>query len=197
MGKNNGKFDRYERQDLSGMLDKPTGGKKPFKGNRNNIRKERPAPVVSKIASGICNLFAQQVINYCDFLNGDVDQGTYLDKKKELEHDLFFIKDYNCNVARTEKNEETGEVDTLESYMMYLVDRSVRFDRETHNLIRASMSAVVINPETATPVFFVSAYLNKDLIGNVQVTPFNVETGPDYYNSARWNNRPKKAEVVE
>ena len=85
MGKKNNKFDRYERQDLSGMLDKPTGGKKPFKGNRNNIRKERPAPVVSKIASGICNLFAQQVVNYCDFLNGDVDQDTYLDQKKELE----------------------------------------------------------------------------------------------------------------
>lgn len=184
MGKNNrDRIDRYEHQDFSKLISNKNGDNRPKKGNYNKSyqkkqKQDKPPVVVPEMAKFICNYFAKQVQAYADFIgSGDEDY----DAKKNLEHTLFTASGYPAEMyAKTDD-------DTTETIQLYIMDRSVKFNREIHTLARGSMVAVAL--EDGIPAYYINCYLTKDLIGNISVVPLT-EHGPDYRNSARWSNRP-------
>lgn len=65
----------------------------------------------------------------------------------------------------------------------YMVNRSVRTDRETYLLKRASCTMVLINIETGAPVCLVEAFIN-DNGGVISIIP-QTEKGADLRNTYR------------
>ena len=56
------------------------------------------------------------------------------------------------------------------NYNAYMVYRSVRVDRNTHLLTRASCTMILIDQETAEPVYLVDAFINANG-GTITVVP--------------------------
>jgi hypothetical protein len=86
--------------------------------------------------------------------------------------------------------EETGRWEFLTDadgteYKAYLLYRSVRTDRESHELIRASCTIVLNYAETGEPAFLVDAYANARG-GCVSVTPYTNQPD-DIKNTYRSN----------
>ena len=192
MGKNNNRdYDRYERQDFSSMLDnnKKKGGKKPFGQRPQQQKKEKPVPVVPGTAKYLCACYADQIADYVNFMNSGTDD---LNLKKELEFNLFNAGGYSATVDLYDYD-EGPDSDVKETVTVYTLDRSVRFDKETHLLKRASVVAVACNGE---PVYYINGYLNSNLVGNIMVVPIG-EKGPEFRNAARWSTNDMNAEVAD
>lgn len=69
-------------------------------------------------------------------------------------------------------------LETDDTMVAYLVERMVRVDRETNDLIRATCSIVVVNNNSAVPTYYCSGYMNRDtksdantITGSIVVTP--------------------------
>ena len=59
---------------------------------------------------------------------------------------------------------------------LYAVERFIRTDRESHELVRATTSIVVMNTEKSIPQYFINAYLSLKG-GRISVTPMG-DKGP-------------------
>ena len=70
-------------------------------------------------------------------------------------------------------------VDDIE---FYLVDRSVRTDRQTHTLSRSTCALVGI--KDGKPAYYMSTYLTQKLMGNITLFKFN-ENGPIFRGAVR------------
>ena len=189
MGKNNNRdYDRYERQDFSGMLtnNKNKGGKKPF-GQKPQQKKEKPVPVVPGTAKYLCACYSDQIADYVNFMNSGTDD---LNLKKELEFNLFNAGGYSAVVDLYDEDPDSGVKETV---TIYTLDRSVRFDKETHLLKRASVVAVAC---TDKPVYYINGYLNSNLVGSIMVVPIG-EKGPEFRNAARWSTSDMNTDPVQ
>ena len=183
MGKNNKKDnrERYEHKNYDGFLtgNSSNGGKKNFQP-KPAAKKEPVKPVIPPMAQFLCNYFAGQVNDYALFIQSGSDG---LDEKKDLERSLLSIQKYPSEVSIV-INEETGEQETIQ---LYLLDRNIKFNKDTNQLVRGSMIAVAL--WNGQPKYYINAYVTKDLIGNIMVAPI-LSKGTDFRNAARWSNRP-------
>lgn len=161
MGKKIDKKDRYEHKDFSEFLDKPNA--RPAARNP-----QRPEPVVPEAAKTLCAFFQAQISQFIEDSNsGDID-ASVVDSK------LFRI------------DSQGTTIEGVPDCALYVLDRTIRRDRSSGELIRTSLSAVAI--KDGAPAFYVSGYITSQLIGSLQVAPFG-EHGPNYRNAAKWSNR--------
>lgn len=161
MGKNKDKKDRYEHMDFDNLLDKSTA-----RPTTKSPRYQRPEPVVPEEAKTLCSFFRAQIEEFISDSN-KTDTNS-VDRK------LFQL------------SKQGVSIEGVSDCAVYVLDRSVRRDRTSGELIRASMGAVAI--KDGVPVFYVSGYITGQLIASLQVVPFG-ERGPVYPNAAKWSNR--------
>lgn len=146
-------------------------GKKPYNKEKKE-RQPKPIPVYDEFQREItADLMCQVKMFYETHSAGTTaDEST----KKMSEKNLFSIYPAWPFVIG-EEGSETGE--------MWQLDRSVRMDRETGELQRASCSLVVLDWKERTPVYFIQANMNKNG-GMITVTPMG-DKAPNYHNALR------------
>ena len=93
------------------------------------------------------------------------------------------------DIAMTESDDEHPDEDpaVVEQVTIYAVDRTIKFNRDTHSLIRAALVAFAL--KDGGPAYYINCYMTKDLIASISVVPLT-EKGPVFRNAARWSNRP-------
>lgn len=134
--------------------------KKNFNKKGNN--KVKPEPVYDafqkEIAGDLKEQAAHFLFNYetIKAQNGDT---------RELEKGLFQLGSYPLLAGESYPN-----------LALYTVERFIRSDRETHAFNRATVSIIVLNTETNTPAYFISAFLTAEN-GRITVTPMG-DRGP-------------------
>lgn len=102
-----------------------------------------------------------------------------VNERKDMENSLYnIVWGGGCGVVTADN--------TIAEYELYMVDRSVRIDRDTHKLNRASCTIVAMGRETHTIQYTVTAYLTSRYTGTVMVIPVG-DTGPQYKSSVRYN----------
>lgn len=101
-----------------------------------------------------------------------------VNERKEAENDLYSIA-WGVESHVIDNNRP-------EDYDLYMVDRSVRIDRETHKLNRASCTIIAMASNTHKISYTVTAYLTSRYTGTVVVVPVG-DDGPLYKSSARYN----------
>lgn len=120
----------------------------------------------------ISTLMLGQMTNYVNSQAG-LEEKT-VNERKSIEASLFRIA-----WPMTAQTPEEGIL------QLYTIDRSVRIDRDTHKLNRASCTIVAIGSE-GTPVYTITAYLTNRFTGTVSVIPIGTD-GPVYRESKRFN----------
>lgn len=148
--------------------------KKNFKKGNN---KTKPEPVYDAFQKEIAADLEVQARNYLD------NYATTSDRR-ELENQLFQLGSYPLHAGEDYPNLD-----------LYTVERFVRTDRETHDLIRATASIVVLNTETNTPAYFINAYLSLKG-GRISVTPMG-DKGPIGRNTWTQNIKATTEEPVD
>lgn len=106
-------------------------------------------------------------------------ENTTVDQRKTAETALYrhyWDADFTCAPLTGDWITKTG----------FTLDRSVRIDRETHKLIRATTTMLFCNRETGKMEYVANAYLTKLYTGSVVVTPIG-DNGPLYKESTRVN----------
>lgn len=189
--KNRDKFDqRYERTDFSGLLktnntNKNKEKQKTMKNFEKREKKQEPI-VVPEMAQYICDILADQARDYRAFIESGTDD---LDTKKDMERNLFYFGNYATDISMTESDDEHPDEDptVVEQVTIYAVDRTIKFNRDTHSLIRAALVAFAM--KDGVPAYYINCYMTKDLIASISVVPLT-EKGPVFRNAARWSNRP-------
>lgn len=187
MGKNNKKQqDRYVHKNYDNLLeDRPNqGSKKTFQQRPPKEKREKVEPVIPPMAQFLCNYFAGQVNDYALFIRSENDD---LDAKRDIERALLNITKYPSEVSIAINPDAAPEEVENEVVQLYMLDRNIKFDKTTHQLVRGALIAVAL--KDGVPVYYVNAYVTKDLIGNIMVAPIT-EKGTDFRNAARWSNRP-------
>lgn len=117
-----------------------------------------------------------------DFVYKQADlDGKTVNERKDAENALFNVEwGVSCKVANP-----LG-TDVIPEYNIYMVDRSVRIDRDTHKLNRASCTIIAISAATGKISYTVTAYLTNRFTGTVAVVPVG-DDGPKYKESVRYN----------
>lgn len=144
--------------------------------NKNNFtrnngpRKERPAPMHTEIQLIMRDILHTQIEEYlAKYKARDVNS------RERIEADLFsFGKDHPYCAG----------IMGYPDHNAFILDRSVRLDRTTRELTRASCSIVLINKSSGLPEYYAYAFLTNRLTGSVAVTPITKD-GPDYLNIAK------------
>lgn len=148
--------------------------KKNFKKGNN---KTKPEPVYDAFQKEIAADLEVQARNY-------LDNYATANDRRELENQLFQLGSYPLHAGEDYPNLD-----------LYTVERFVRTDRETHDLIRATASIVVLNTETNTPAYFINAYLSLKG-GRISVTPMG-DKGPIGRNTWTQNIKATVEEPTE
>lgn len=196
MANKKNKRQNYERKNYDDLMEEMSEGRQNRKNSgdswyRKPQKKQKAdPPVVPAMATQICDLLMEQVCDYNDFINAgydpsdEDDKREYIETKKSMERSLLsFSGGYHTVI-------EDVSVEEGDSFDVYALDRTIRFDKETHSLIRCSLIAVAM--KDGAPAFYVNAYVNKDLIANIMVSPVS-DKGTDFRSAARWDNRPKSS----
>lgn len=117
----------------------------------------------------IITALGEQALAYLEVQKNAAEMS--LDEYKAAERELFNLGSYPAHL--------NGYPDLF----LYMVERSVRADRETHELTRASCSIVML--ENNAPKYYCTAYITKNGNGTIITHPLT-ENGPDYRNSTRY-----------
>ena len=123
--------------------------------------KAKPAPVYDNFQKEIANDLLEQAKHF--LLN--IDEAKTIDDRRDLENQLFQLGAYPLMAG--------AEYPDL---ALYAVERFIRTDRESHELVRATTSIVVMNTEKNIPQYFINAYLSLKG-GRISVTPMG-DKGP-------------------
>lgn len=172
MGKNNRKD--FNKKSNSPMYDEDLNKK--FLGHSQNKRteytektkstpKERPVVEPDEIMSKVIDLVTQQIAKFVKEQKAGLASLTASDR---IAHENNLYKfDYPVMV---------------DDIAFYLVDRSVRTDRQDHTLVRSNCALVGI--KDGKPAYYMSTYLTKQLMGNVTIYKFD-DNGPNFRGSVR------------
>lgn len=117
----------------------------------------------------LADMLKAQIMHFLN-VQKDIDTLSY-DERRDAENALFSLPEYPTILN------ECPDCDA------YMVNRSVRVDRETHLLTRASCTMILINHETAAPAYLVEAFIN-DKGGSISVIPQD-NIGPVLRNTYR------------
>lgn len=158
----------YTNEEKQRFEKKP--GKKPYNKEKKE-RQPKPAPVYDEFQKEITADLMRQVEAFYETHGAAMPDA---EAKKMSEKNLFSIYPAWPFVIGEEGN-ETGE--------MWQLDRSVRMDRETGELHRASCSLVVLDWKERIPMYFIQANMNKNG-GMITVTPMG-DKAPNYHNALR------------
>lgn len=142
--------------------------------------KAKPAPVYDDFQKEISNDLLDQATHF--LLN--IENAKTADDRRDLENQLFQLGSYPLMAGPTYPN-----------LALYAVERFVRTDRETHELIRATTSIVVIDAEPDAPKYFINAYLSLKG-GRISVTPMG-DKGPIGRNTYTININPDDLKKVD
>lgn len=136
-----------------------------------NEKPQRPEPVYDQVQLDLADMIKGQI----DVFMGNqayVDDMSY-EERRTAENQLFSLPEYPCKLGM------------CTDCSAYVVNRSVRVDRETHLLTRASCTIVLINNDTHAPAYILEAFLNTTG-GGIVVVPQG-ENGPVLRNTYRMN----------
>ena len=152
------------------------------RGNKNNAQRGEKQPYEPKITQGMKLILDMLEGQAQDFLfeQTKVDEMT-MEERKQAENELFSIPGYPADF------QAEGE-DPLK---MFMVERSVHVDRETHLLLRASCTIIAMN-ESGAPELYINAYLTKNGTGSIVIIPQSAN-GPVYRDVARVSFSGEKA----
>lgn len=81
----------------------------------------------------------------------------------------YIIKEYND--THDELPEDKNLKYNIEYLMAHLIERTIRTNRETNELERATCSMIIIDEQSALPAYYVNAYMNGNGVGSINVTP--------------------------
>ncbi len=151
---------------------------KPYKKNYNKKnneqpveKKPKPVPVYDAFQFEIVNDLIKQIYNF-QVAQKNLDNMDYK-LRRAAEKDLYCIGEYPyCP-------EEYPDA------QLFMVERSLRINHETHKLMRASCAIIVLSKSTGLPAYYITSYLT-DKGGSIAVTPITAE-GPILYNTLRHN----------
>ena len=132
-------------------------------------REPRPEPVYDQFQKDIAEVLYQQVETFVE-ARKDIENMDF-GARRDSEKALFALAAYP---------------DVLENHndlYLYMVNRSVRIDRESHMLTRAGCTIIVLDQATGNPKYLVDAFLNANG-GSISVVPQTKE-GPDVRNTYR------------
>lgn len=139
-------------------------------GNRNFQKKERPVVEPDEVMKTIVDLITNQVKQFIDEQRAGLDN---MATNERIAHESSLYKfDYPAVI-----NDKDGN-----AINFYMIDRSVRTDRQDHSLTRSSCTLVGI--QDGVPKYSVSTYLTKNLMGNITIIKMT-DNGPDFRNSYR------------
>lgn len=148
--------------------------KKNFKKGNN---KTKPEPVYDAFQKEIAADLEVQARVYLD------NYATTTDRR-ELENQLFQLGAYPLMAGEDYPN-----------LALYTMERFIRTDRETHDLIRATASIVVMDTETNAPAYFINSYLSLKG-GRISVTPMG-DKGPVGRNTWTLNIKAEASDVAD
>lgn len=148
-------------------FDKKNGNKKSFE--KKEYKKIEKAETPAEIDT-IMTALGEQALAFID-AQTRLDEMT-ADERKAVEQELFNMGSYPAHL--------NGYPDLF----LYMVERSVRTDRETHKLMRASCAIIML--EDSKPKYYCTAYITKNGTGTIITHPLG-ENGPVYRDSTRYN----------
>lgn len=147
---------------------------------KKDVQKEAPyEPQIDSVQEYLGQMLYDQAMNFIQYQICRLDECN-LAERREQENALFNLSQYAMPIPNT--NEDVVQPELV----AYCVDRFLRIDRDDHTITRGSCSIIVINKETAAPAYFATAYLTKQLNGNIVVTPMSDER-PTYRDAYRIN----------
>ena len=123
--------------------------------------KAKPAHVYDNYQKEIANDLLEQAKHF--LLN--INEAKTIDDRRDLENQLFQLGAYPLMAG--------AEYPDLALYVVFFFFRT---DRESHELVRATTSIVVMNTEKNIPQYFINAYLSLKG-GRISVTPMG-DKGP-------------------
>lgn len=142
--------------------------------NNNRTPRERREPEYTEDQKTLANYFVENIKKYLAAY--ELMQAGEIEDLNQASRDLMTLPDRAPFISS----------DTLGMQVecdIHLLLRSVRNDRETGELSRASATFVAIDMD-AIPGYVADMYLNKNHTGMVTVTPIT-EKGPDFRNAYR------------
>lgn len=129
-----------------------------------------PNPEMETLNRDISDMLIGQIK---EFMKGQDDiESKSTQERIDIENRLFYM-DYPTHCA----NLNGGTL------LAYMVDRSVRVDRETHKLKRASCT-IVINDVNGVPAYCVTAYVTQQKTGTISFVRMG-KNGPECRSSIR------------
>jgi len=167
--KNKNLRDSERREDLPDISTKTDKHHDDRPKHKKDERVDPPAA-----ATLLCNTIADQITR---FLDHDPE-----DRKAAL-GDLFTLGGlWPAGI--------TG-CDDAEFLMAYQVERTARMDRDDDTKMRRMSTAIIVlDTRTNTPAYYLTAYISPTEAAAVQVyTLSEKDKGPDYRQTARWNNK--------
>lgn len=168
----NGKVVGYESPKQAAPAHDNRKADKPYK-NTKKPEKEPYTPQITEEAKALADAIRDQVIEFMDAQARIAEMDTAQRKAAELA--LYNIGSWPAAL-------DCGNGDN--KLMCYLLDRSVRTDRTTHLLSRASCAIVAISD--GVPMYYLSSYLTHNGSGNIIVVPMG-EKGPVYRDAYKLN----------
>lgn len=169
----NGKVVGYESPKQAAPAREERKADKPSK-NTKKPEREQYVPQVTEEAKAFANAIRDQVVEFMDAQAQIAEMDTAQRKAAELAL-------YHIGAWPTALEFDNGDGNRL---MCYLLDRSVRTDRTTHLLTRASCAIVAL--KDGVPAYFLSSYLTHTGSGNIIVLPMG-ENGPVYRDAYKLN----------
>ena len=178
MGKNNrDKREQYQHEDLNAKF----LGKRPSNNSNYQPKQQKTyektedkstihvKPEISVSARGTLELFDQQLESFMDVQN---HLHQYDSKEIRLsQKNLFSFETWPMTWNDT-------------SDKVYILNRMVKMDRESQELIRATVNCVIIN--NGVPTYAVECYVTKQYTGSAVVIKMD-ENGPNRKSSAIFN----------
>lgn len=141
----------------------------------NKTKKEAYVPVISEFAKELAATLQDQIEEYLSYQ--DVIGTLEMSEQKNIERSLFDFMSYPTYMETPQGIDEDWS-----TYKIYLLERHVRTDRETHKLIRGNCVVVVL--QAGVPAFYANAFVSKDHKGSIVVTPMD-QNGPRYRDTYR------------
>ena len=132
-----------------------------------------PDPEMEALNRNISDMLIGQIK---DFMKGQDDIETMSTQDRIDRENRLFCMDYPTHC----ENINGGTL------LAYMVDRSVRVDRETHKLKRASCTIIIndVNGATTVPAYCVTAYVTQQKTGTISFVRLG-KNGPEYRSSIR------------
>lgn len=149
-----------------------------MKTGSGNFKKKEVKKEIHPVAKLLCGVIKGQILEFLSLTPEERADGV---------RDLFYVGSWPA-ILTAEGDEQVQDVDR---YAVYQLDRSARMRRENPlEMSRMSTAIVLVDKETARPAFYLTAYITPKEDANIKVIPYT-DKGADYPNSLIWDSRDK------